>query len=260
VSAGGPLLRAQEVTVRLGGVPVVDHASFALERGESVALVGPNGAGKTTLLRALAGVEASRGHIMLDGTPLSAMSARERAKLVAYLPQGHVFHWSMPAQAVVALGRLPHGDMFAAASARDREAICAAIAATGISALAERPVTALSGGERARVALARALATQAPLLLADEPTVALDPRHQLVVMNLLRQVARGGGAVLAVVHDLTLAARFCDRVLMMERGRIVCDAPAAEALSRERIAAVFGVDSVTVDTGEGLVPIARNPL
>lgn len=255
-----PLLIADTLTVRLGGRMIVDHVSFRLQRGEMVALVGPNGAGKTTLLRGLSGVEAVQGQLTLGELGRADVSPPERAKRIAYLPQGHVFHWPMQVAAVVALGRLPHADQFARLSPADHSAVTKAMAAAGVTQFAERAVTTLSGGEQARVALARVLATEATVILADEPTVSLDPRHQLVVMDLLRQAARAGGAVLAVVHDLTLATRFCDRVLVMDKGKLAGDGVPAVALSPERIAAIFGVDAVMVDTGEGRIPIARRPL
>jgi iron complex transport system ATP-binding protein len=188
------------------------------------------------------------------------MNNRERARVVAYLPQGHVFHWPMQVAAIVALGRHPHMDPFSTPCPQDRAAVRQAMERTAIEPFAQRSVTTLSGGERARVALARALATQAPVLLADEPTASLDPRHQLIVMQLLRRAAHDGGAVLAILHDLTLAARFADRVLVMDRGRIVADGLPAEALSPQRVAQVFGVETMSVDTGEGMALIARHPL
>jgi iron complex transport system ATP-binding protein len=202
------MLTADNLTVRLGGRVIVDAVSFTARRGEMIALVGPNGAGKTTLLRAIAGVQPSNGRLMLGDSRMPDTPPQERARKIAYLPQGHLFHWPMSVDAVVALGRLPHADQFARLGPEDEAAVAKAIAATGIGAFAHRPVTTLSGGERARVALARVLATQASVILADEPTVSLDPRHQLVVIDLLRQAARDGGAVLTVVHDLTLATRF----------------------------------------------------
>ena len=253
------VLAAQEVTVRLGGAVIVAHANLALARGEFVALVGPNGAGKTTLLRALAGLVPAEGEIVLDGTPLAALRPRDRARLVAYLPQGHVFYWPMPVAEIVRLGREPHADPFSRASAVDRAAVEHALDATETRAFAARAVTTLSGGERARVALARALATQAPVLLADEPTASLDPRHQLVVMELLRSAARGGSAILAVMHDLTLAARFADRVLVMSKGHIVADGPPDEALSAERLSSVFDVVAEMVDVSGTRVPLPLRP-
>ena len=180
--------------------------------------------------------------------------------MIAYLPQGHVFHWPMSVAAIVALGRHPHGDAFSSPAAGDGAAVSRALAATGIEAFAARPVTTLSGGERARVALARALATGAQILLADEPTASLDPRHQLIVMELLRQAARDGGTVLAIVHDLTLAARFADRVLLMDGGRIVADGAPDDALSAARIGQIFAVEAVVLETQDARIPLARRPL
>jgi iron complex transport system ATP-binding protein len=258
--AAPPLLRARDVTVRLGDAVVVQSANVTLHAGALVALVGPNGAGKTTLIRALAGLLPAEGEIMIGERQVSAMGNRERARALAYLPQGHVFHWPMLAGAVVALGRHPHMDPFSTPSRQDHAAVSRAMQRTATEAFHDRRVTTLSGGERARIALARALATEAPVLLADEPTASLDPRHQLVVMELLRRAARDGGAMLAILHDLTLAARFADRVLVMDRGRIVADDVPSEALSPQQVAQIFGVEAMMVDTGEGVALIARHPL
>jgi iron complex transport system ATP-binding protein len=258
--AGKPKLRADDVVVRLGGALVVDAAALDLRAGELTVLIGPNGAGKTTLMRALAGLVPAEGRIELDGTPLSALTVRERARRIAYLPQGHVFHWPMPVAAVVALGRYAYADAFSTLTDADRRAVGKALAATGTGGFANRPVTTLSGGERARVALARALACEAPILLADEPTMSLDPRHQLVVMELLARAAHDGGAVLAIGHDLALAARFADRIVIMDRGRLVADGAPRAVLTAERIAAVFGVEAIITDDTLGPHPVLLRPL
>jgi len=254
------VLTANGVTVRFNGITIVQDAGLSLHGGELVALVGPNGAGKTTLMRALAGLVPAQGAVALAGKPLESLTPRERARQVAYLPQGHIFHWPMSVESIVMLGRAPHADPFSSASPQDRAAVAHALAITETEGFAQRPVTTLSGGEKARVALARALATQAPVLLADEPTASLDPRHQLVVMELLRSAARGGNAILAILHDLTLAARFADRVLVMDRGRIVADGTPDEALSAQRLASVFGIEATSVLIGGKPVPIAGRAL
>jgi iron complex transport system ATP-binding protein len=258
--SAAPILRVTGLSVRLAGNLIIDGAALELRPGELTLLIGPNGAGKTTLMRALAGLIPADGSIELQGRPLGSFSSRDRARHIAYLPQGHIFHWPMNVAAVVALGRHPHADGFAPLTDADRAAVGRAVAATAIEPWAARTVTTLSGGERARVALARALATQAPILLADEPTMSLDPRHQLVVMELLARAAHDGGAVLAIVHDLMLAARFADRVVMMERGRLVAEGAPREVLTPERIAEVFAVEATITDSVVGPIPVLRRPI
>jgi iron complex transport system ATP-binding protein len=238
------LLTVQALSVTLGGRAVLSDVSLSLSRGHLVALVGPNGAGKTTLLRALAGLLPSQGEIHVGGDALSSLSLRERARRFAYLPQGHVVHWPLPARDIVALGRMPHGATDPARlTPRDAEAVQRAMQATDVVGLSERRVTELSGGERSRVALARVLAVEAPVMLADEPTASLDPRYQIDVMTNLREAADGGVLVIVVTHDLGLAARFADTVLVLSEGRLVAHGAPAEALSEQIMADVFRISA-----------------
>ena len=237
-------LAAQSLRVTLGRRLVLDDISLSLSSGHLVALVGPNGAGKTTLLRALAGLIPSEGAIRVDGDALSSLSLGERAKRFAYLPQGHMVHWPLPARDIVALGRYPHGATDPARlSPRDAEAVLRAMQVADVMEFAERRVTELSGGERGRVALARVLAVEAPIILADEPTASLDPRHQIDVMKGLRRAADAGVLVIVVTHDLGLAARFADHVLVLSKGRLISQGAPAEALSEEVMAEVFRISA-----------------
>ncbi len=237
-------LTARGLTVTLAGRLVLNDVWLALSSGHLVALVGPNGAGKTTLLRALAGLVPSEGAIEVGGAALSSLTLRERARRFAYLPQGHIVHWPLPARDIVALGRYPHGTTDPARlTPKDTEAVLRAMQATDVVEFSERRVTELSGGERSRVALARVLAVEAPVILADEPTASLDPRHQFDVMKSLRASADKGVLVIVVTHDLGLAARFADTVLVLSDGRLVSQGAPAEALSEKIMGDVFRISA-----------------
>ncbi len=242
MTGAAAFLTAQGLGVTLAGRPVLHDVSLALSPGHLVALVGPNGAGKTTLLRALAGLVPSRGSVHVGGDALSSLPLRERARRFAYLPQGHLVHWPLPARDIVALGRYPHGATDPARlTQKDAEAVLRAMQAADVVDLGERRVTELSGGERSRVALARVFAVEAPVILADEPTSSLDPRHQIDVMKTLRAAADKGTLVILVTHDLGLAARFADTVLVLSDGRLVSQGAATEALKEQVMADVFRI-------------------
>jgi iron complex transport system ATP-binding protein len=240
-------LSAEAIEVRYDTRLAVQPSSFTLAAGELVALVGPNGAGKSTLLRALAGLMSHRGKVAWRGRELASLDRRERARAIAYLPQNPPVHWPLLARELVDLARLPHRAYGAPANAADAEAVIAAMRETDTLEFAARSVERLSAGERARVLLARALAVQAPVLLVDEPIAALDPYHQLHVMNALRTYAAGNlgsgpRIVVAVLHDLSLAARFCARALLMNDGAIVNDGPPETALGAAPIRAHYRVE------------------
>jgi len=252
------LLDADRLIVRYGARVALDGVSLAVGRGELVGLLGPNASGKTTLLRALAGlVRPMAGIIRLDGQPLGALDTGARARRIAYLEQGAQCHWPLAAGRVVALGRLAHLGPWSRATAADEDAIAAAMTRCEVAALAARPVTTLSGGEVARVMLARALAAEPDLLLADEPVSQLDPYHQLGVMEVLRRLADEGASVIAVLHDLSLAARFCDRLVLLSAGAVAADGPPAAVMTAETLARVFSVAARVIDAEDGLYVVAR---
>lgn len=249
------MLAADNLTFRRDGRALVDGLGLQIQPGEFVGIIGPNGAGKSTLLRLLAGLLVSdAGEVRLRDRPLRDWPRRERARQLAYLPQTPASSWSLTAAELVALGREPHRPMLAALSAADRAAIGRAAELCDITGLLDRDVATLSGGEEMRVHLARTLATEAPVLLADEPIAGLDPQHQLSLLALLARLARSGSTVLAVLHDLTLAARFCDRLVLLDRGRLAAVGPPVEILTDRTLAAIFGVTvRRQLDPSDGLV-------
>ncbi|MBP7003268.1 ABC transporter ATP-binding protein [Amaricoccus sp.] len=231
------LLSLEGVTAARGGRRVLDGVSLAVAPGEVVGLLGPNGAGKSTLMRVAAGLAPATGAVRLGDAALAGLDARARALRVAYLPQEREVAWPVTVATLVGLGRLPHR----AGAAADQAAVARAIAAMDLGGFEQRPATELSGGERARALIARALAQEAPLLLADEPAAGLDPAHQIGLMARLADLAREGRGVLVALHDLGLAARWCDRVALLHRGRIVAVGPPGAVLTAERLAEVYGI-------------------
>lgn len=234
-------LRADDLSVTIGGKPLLHGIDFDARAGELLAIVGPNGAGKTTLLRAIAGLLAYKGRIIWQGNDFASLTAAERAPMLAYLPQGHAIHWPITAREAVTIGRAPHSSSLTRLSVEDENAIDKALDAVDARSFAYRPLTELSGGEKARIMLARALAVNAPILLVDEPVAALDPAHQLSVMQVLGKQARQGRLIICVSHDLSLASRFADRFLVLDKGRIASFGPYAEALTDDIYHSVFRV-------------------
>jgi iron complex transport system ATP-binding protein len=238
-------LEASDVAIAFNGVSLLRNVELSVASGEMVGLIGPNGSGKTTLLRVLGHLRRpDAGKVTLDGREVARLGERQLSKSIAYLAQNSEAHWPMRVEALIALGRLPHRQMFGGAGASDQAAVERALMSADVAALRHRTMAHLSGGERARVLLARALAVEAPLLLADEPVAALDPLHQLRVMELLVSAARKGAGVIVVLHDLSLAARFCDRLVLIARGGVVAKGAPAEVLTPDNLALAYGVDVI----------------
>ena len=246
-------LQALGLTLSLGGARVVDSLSMTLHPGQWTAIVGPNGAGKSTLLSLLAGLRVpDRGQVQLQGRALGDWKPRERAQRLAWLAQAGEADGDIASRDVVRLGRLPRQGLFGTPDAADEAAVDAALAETESSAFAARRLSDLSGGERQRVLLARALAVQAAVLLLDEPTTHLDAPHQRALLRSLRARAQAGTAVLAVMHDLTLALQ-ADRVLVMARGQLLADGAPGDAALQSALVEVFqgSVQICAVPTPDG---------
>jgi iron complex transport system ATP-binding protein len=248
------LLQADGVTVRRGQREVLADVGLMVRPGEVVGVLGPNGAGKTTLLRAALGLQAlAAGRIAIAGHDIGSLGPAAKARHVGYLPQERRLAWNVPAWRAASLGAPD------APPAQARSIALEALDQVGLHDLADRGVFDMSGGERARVLLARLFATRAPLLIADEPAAGLDPDAQLLVLELLRAHAANGGGVIVTLHDLTLAARYCDAILVLDHGRIAASGPPREALAPAVLRRVFGLDGALIQTDVGPVIAARRP-
>lgn len=244
-----PALTLDRLTVRRGGVTVVGDVSLRVMPGSFVGLIGPNGAGKTTLLRAALGLIPASGR-----SDLAALDPAARARHAAYLPQARDVAWPIAVETLVRLGRRAHPDRRG-----DAAAVADALSRMDLTHLARRPATALSGGELARALIARLIAQDTPLILADEPEAGLDPAHEMAVMQLLARLAGQGRAVVASMHDLGMAARWCDRLVLMDRGRVVADGQPKAVLTPANLQGSFGVSGAFLDSPAGPVFVTLPP-
>ena len=232
------LLALEHLSVSRGNRKVLHDVSLTIGAGEFVGLLGPNGAGKTTLLRAALGLMPAEGN-----SNLARFDRRARARHVAWLPQTREIAWPVSVEQIVTLGRAPHLGPGQRPDDADRHAIDSAIARMGLTDFRQRIATRLSGGEQARVLIARALAQETPLLMADEPAAGLDPANQIALMTLFAETAAAGRTVIAAMHDLGLAVRHCTRLVVLDQGRLVADGPPAQVLSPALLAKVFHISA-----------------
>ena len=241
-------LKLHEASVTVHGAQLLRDVSFEVTPGKLVGLLGPNGAGKTTAVRALLGLQPlSAGYAYLDGQPSHSLTPKQRALRVSYLPQARKLAWPIAVREAVSLGRFAYGGPMGRLGPVDAAAVEDALTRCSLNGFEDRSVTSLSGGELARVHLARALASQGPALIADEPTAALDPGHSFDVLATLKSQASAGQAVLVVLHDLALAARFCDEIILLDQGKLAIQAPPREALTASTLANVYRVKATWAD-------------
>jgi iron complex transport system ATP-binding protein len=257
-------LTFDNIALEIDGVKILKGVSANLKAGEIVGLIGPNGAGKSSLLRAILGlIKISNGIVALDGADLKGIGLKERARLLSFAAQGSPLHWPLLVERLVSLGRVSHMDPWQRLSRHGEEQVEKALHDTDCLHLKGRVATSLSGGERARVLLARTIASEAPFLLADEPLASLDPLHQLQVMEILKSHAAQSGGVMVAMHDLDMAQRYCDRLILLNNGELVGQGTPTEILSDENLAKVFGVVATRwSDGGENYMAtrhvVARN--
>lgn len=242
------LLSVKQLSVSLSQQKIISGAELQIAKGEVVGLIGPNGAGKTTLMRAILGLIPAVGH-----SSLARLSEDARARAVAWMPQDRHIAWPIEVQSLIMLGRLPYQGYSRAPSAADQQAVQAAMQQVDLVGFAKRRATELSVGERTRALIARALAQQTPLLMADEPIAGLDPAHQMSTMQTFVELAQRGNSVFLSIHDLGLAARYCSRLILLGEQKIIADGAPAEVLTPDNLARIFGIEAYFENTAHGLI-------
>ncbi|MBU6206718.1 MAG: ABC transporter ATP-binding protein [Alphaproteobacteria bacterium] len=257
------MIALDRISVTLGGRRVLTDVYTSFAPGRITAILGPNGAGKTTLLKAMLGLVKCEGDIALDRASLPSLPPRIRAQRLGYLAQNATPAWNLRCEELVMLGRAPHRSAHAAPSPADHESVRAALAACDACAFADRPINTLSGGEVARVLLARVLATRPAWLLIDEPLNHLDPKHQAQLLSMLRAQADAGRGVIIVLHDLNAAAQIADNVLLLKDGRVLAQGAVADVLTPQNLATAYDLsfrEIVTEDGTSWFAPLATHGL
>lgn len=253
------VLSVSNLSVELSGREILRDVTLDFTPGGIIGLIGPNGAGKSTLLKAMLGLIASRGEIAYGGAPLSAIGRTRLARIASFLPQDREIAWPLSVESIVALGRTPYLAPMSGLTDRDREEIERAIEISDIAHLRTRTVSTLSGGERARVLMARVLAQATPVLIADEPIAALDPGHQIALLETFDELAKAGRTIIVSLHEVALAARWCSRLVLLGNGQVAADDTPENVLTPEIFADVYGVRIHRAETDDGLLiqPIGR---
>jgi iron complex transport system ATP-binding protein len=235
-------LEANDISVTFGDNKVLENVSFSVERGSLVGLVGANGSGKSSLLRSVLGIiNSPTGNVVVDDQLTTEMTPRQIASKIAYAPQGAEIHWMLPVERLVAIGRTPHIAAWSKTTSADQAIIENALEVTDMLAFRHRIASTLSGGEKARALLARSIAVGAPYLLADEPVAALDPYHQLQVLDILKAMSQKDHGIVIVLHDLSLAQRYCDKIFLLHDGQVLAEGTPDEVFTDQRLEQAYGV-------------------
>ena len=255
------MLEGRGIHFSIADKKILTDVNIAVRSGEIIGLIGPNGAGKSSLLKCLAHLQKKdEGQCLFQGKPIEDIEAKQRGRSIGYLAQNAVANWPLKVEKLIALGRLPHQGMVRKLSEKDQLAVDSAVAAAEVGHLLGRVVTTLSGGELTRVMLARLLATEPQLILADEPIASLDPYHQLHILQILQQHARAGGAVVVVLHDLNHAAHFCDRLVLLHEGRVLKDDIPERVLTDEMLAQSYQVQCTRIESDDDFYILPKKRL